>query len=171
MLSSALHPRLTLPLPSTEPTITMAGPPSITGRRSARPSAFRPATTGDADELAAWLLEEVAPYEYDAERLMEAAYTRLRALKIEPPTPGRLNRLVRSSLRSYDEHFCETTLDRLSESSIVEMDALLSEPDVPEDAAGDGADDVSSYRKQPTLARLRNDPGRASAESVPRRDR
>ena len=127
---------------------------------------FRPATTGDADELAAWLLEEVAPYEYDAERLMEAAYTRLRALKIEPPTPGRLNRLVRSSLRSYDEHFCETTLDRLSESSIVEMDALLSEPDVPEDAAGDGADDVSSYRKQPTLARLRNDPGRASAESA-----
>ena len=56
---------------------------------------FRPATSGDADELAGWLLEEVAPYEYDAERLKEAAYTRLRSLKIEPPTPGRVDRLVR----------------------------------------------------------------------------
>lgn len=70
---------------------------------------FRPATTGDADELAAWLLE-VAPYEYGAERLKEAAYTRLRSLKIEPPTTGRVDRLVRSTLRSYDERFCKTTL-------------------------------------------------------------
>jgi len=60
---------------------------------------FRPATTGDADELAAWLLEEVAPYEYDAERLKGAAYARLRALKIEPPTPGRLDRLARARLQ------------------------------------------------------------------------
>lgn len=90
---------------------------------------FRPATTRDADELAAWLLEEVSPHEYDAERLKEAAYTRLRALKIEPPTPGRVDRLVRSSLRSYDERFCEATLGRLSENSVAEMDALLSEPD------------------------------------------
>ena len=126
---------------------------------------FSPATTEDAGELAAWLLEEVAPYEYDAERLMEAAYTRLRALKVEPLTPGRLNRLVRSALRSYDERFCETTLERLSENSVAEMDALLSEPDVSEDPAGDGAGGETSG-SQPTLARLRNDPGRASAESA-----
>lgn len=127
---------------------------------------FRPATTGDAGELATWLLEEVAPYEYDAERLTEAASTRLRSLKIEPPTPGRLNRLVRSALRSYDERFCQTTLERLSESSIVEMDALLSEPDVSEDSASAGAGGGASGQKLPTLARLRNDPGRASAESA-----
>ena len=54
---------------------------------------FRPATIGDAEELASWLLEEVAPQEYDAVRLKEAAYARLRALKIEPPTPGRVDRL------------------------------------------------------------------------------
>jgi hypothetical protein len=130
---------------------------------------FRPATTADADDLAAWLLEEVAPYEYDAERLKEAAYARLRALKIEPPTPGRVERLIRSALRSYDERFCETTLERLSENSIVEMDALLSEPEVPEETASEGSDGCSSGtsgRGKPTLARLRNDPGRASAESA-----
>jgi TnpA family transposase len=129
--------------------------------------AFRPATTGDAEGLASWLLEEVAPYEYDAGRLQEAAYARLRALKIEPPTPGRVDRLVRSSLRNYDGRFCRATLGRLSRSSVAEVDALLSEPDVPEDAARDAAGSRgSSARKQPTLARLRNDPGRASAESA-----
>ena len=127
---------------------------------------FRPVTAADASELAAWLLEEVAPYEYDMEYLKEAAYTRLRSLKIEPPTPGRVDRLVRSSLRSYDERFCETTLGRLSESTLAEMDALLSEPDVRENAASDSVDGGVSSRKRPTLARLRNDPGRASAESA-----
>lgn len=127
---------------------------------------FRPATSQDADGLGEWLLEEVAPQEYDAERLWEAAYTRLRALRIEPPTPGRVDRLVRSSLRSYDERFREATLGRLSHGSVAEMDALLSEPDVPEDAASDSLGGGTSVREQPTLARLRNDPGRASAESA-----
>ncbi len=45
---------------------------------------FRPATAGEAEELAEALLAEAAPYEYDAERLKGAACTRLRALKIEP---------------------------------------------------------------------------------------
>ena len=130
---------------------------------------FRPATAADADELAAWLLQEVAPYEYDAERLKEASYTRLRALKIEPPTPGRVDRLVRSALRSYDERFCQVTLRRLSRNSIAEMDALLSNPDVPEDVPEDVAGGDAGGRpsgSQPTLARLRNDPGRASAKSA-----
>lgn len=48
---------------------------------------------------------------------------------------------------------------------MAEMDELLSEPDVREAAAGDGASGVASG-SQPTLARLRNDPGRASAESA-----
>lgn len=63
---------------------------------------FRPATADDADELAAWPLEEVASYEYDAEQLKEADYACLRSLRIEPPTLGRVDRLVCSALRSYD---------------------------------------------------------------------
>jgi hypothetical protein len=109
------------------------------------------------------LLEEGAPYEYDAERLKEAAYARLRSLKIEPPTPTRVDRLVRSSLRSYDERFCDTTPGRLSENTVAEIDALLSETGVPEDATGDGAGGGLSVRKQLTLARLRTDPGQATS--------
>lgn len=73
---------------------------------------------------------------------------------------------MRSALRSYDEQFCEATLERLSDNTIAEMNALLSEPDVTEDTAGGDARDSVSSQKEPTLARLRNDPGRASAESA-----
>ena len=59
---------------------------------------FRPTTAQDAQELAGWLFAEVAPLEYYTERIEEAAYTRLHALKIEPPSAGRVQRLVRSAL-------------------------------------------------------------------------
>ena len=123
---------------------------------------FRQATVEDAEELREWLLEEVAPREYDAERLRDAAYTHLRALKVEPPTPGRVERAVRSALNRYDERFCRTTLERLSQSALVEIDALLSEPDLAEESV----DGNVLGREEPTLARLRADPGRAGLEGA-----
>ncbi|MGF1470117.1 MAG: Tn3 family transposase [Rubrobacteraceae bacterium] len=123
---------------------------------------FRQATVDDAQGLAEWLLEEVAPREYDAERLMEAAYARLRILKVEPPTSGRVERVVRSALRSYDERFCETTLGRLSDNAVAEMDALPSGTDAAEDEASSGLAELN----EPTLARLRSDPGRAGVEGA-----
>lgn len=123
---------------------------------------FRQATVDDAQELAEWLLEEVAPREYDAERLMEAAYARLHALKVEPPTSGRIERVVRSALRSYDERFCETTLGRLSDNAVAEMDALLSGTDMAKDEA---SSDLAGL-DEPTLTRLRSDPGRAGVEGA-----
>ena len=130
---------------------------------------FRPATVEDAENLSDWLLEEVAPREYDAERLAEAARFRLRALKIEPPTPGRLERAARSSLRRYDERFREQTLSRLSPRALAELDALVPGPDalhgIP--PGPDGANEAG-FRKaeEAALSRLRADPGRASLESA-----
>lgn len=87
---------------------------------------------------------------------------RLRALKVEPPTPSRVERIVRSALRRYDERFCETTLGRLSETTLVEMDALISEPD----ALEDGVDGNAPGLEEPTLSRLGSDPGRAGVEGT-----
>ena len=127
---------------------------------------FRQATVEDAEELAEWLLEEVAPREYDAQRLKDAAYTRLRTLKVEPPTPGRIERVVRSALGRYDESFCCTTLERLSQSTLAGMDALLLEPGVVEGAVEDEAGNDASGREEPTLSRLRADPGRVGVEGA-----
>ena len=126
---------------------------------------FRPATVEDAEELAGWLLAEVAPLEYDVERIEGVARDRLSALKIEPPSAGRVRRLARSALSRYDDRFCETTLGRLSEDSLAELYALLGEPDAPEDEEGIHPPDPSRW-EEPTLARLRADPGRAGVEGA-----
>lgn len=39
------------------------------------------------------------------------AKERFRQLKIAPPTQARVDRLVRSAIRTYEEHFCTSTLD------------------------------------------------------------
>ena len=130
---------------------------------------FRPAMAGDADALADWLLEEAAPREYDPERLKEAASARLRALKVEPPTPGRVERATRSALRRYDERFRERTLSRLPPGAIAELDALLLGPDALRGAppGPDGADEARLREaEEATLSRLRADPGRASLQSA-----
>ncbi len=130
---------------------------------------FRPATLGDADALADWLQEEVAPREYDPQRLVEAAYARLRALKVEPPTPGRVERAARSALRRYDERFREQTLSRLSSETLAEIDALLLGSNALHGAlvGPEGADGARSREaEEATLSRLRADPGRASLNSA-----
>ena len=127
---------------------------------------FRPATVEDAEALAAWLSEEAAPREYDLERLKDAAYARLRALKVEPPTPERVERAARSALRRYDERFRQRTLLRLPPRAIAELDALLLGPDALQGAPL-GADEARLREaEEATLSRLRADPGRASLESA-----
>jgi hypothetical protein len=130
---------------------------------------FRPATVEDTDALADWLLGEVAPREYGLERLIEAAYARLRALKVEPPTPQCVERAARSALRRYDERFRERTLSRLSPKTLAELDALLLGPDSSHGArpGSDPPDGTPSLEaEEATLSRLRADPGRASLESA-----
>ena len=131
---------------------------------------FRPATAEDADALAEWLSEEVGAREYDLERMREAAYVRLRAFKVEPPTAGRIERATRSALRRYDERFREQTLARLPPEALAELDALLLGPHnalhgTP--VGQDGADGAPPREaEEATLSRLRADPGRASLASA-----
>ncbi len=61
---------------------------------------FREATMQDADDLAAWLGREVLPHDQRPEHLHAAVYARCRAGQIEPPSAGRLDRLIRSALRA-----------------------------------------------------------------------
>lgn len=46
---------------------------------------FRAATVEDAEDLTAWLRDEMLPREHQQEPLLEAAYGRCRFLRLEPP--------------------------------------------------------------------------------------
>lgn len=129
---------------------------------------FREATTQDGEDVAGWLLEEVLPREQDTEKLRAAFYERCRALKIEPPTPGRVDRLVASAARRFEERFCASVFDRLSEDALLKMDALLATERGTDNVAFDDPVPVAEQypMRRSVLAWVKADPGRASLESV-----
>lgn len=86
---------------------------------------FREATADDADEVGRWLLEVVLPQERDAERLREAVRRRYRERRVEPPSPGRVERLIASAARAHHERFCGVVHARLSPGALLSIDALL----------------------------------------------
>ena len=73
---------------------------------------FREATVQDGDELAAWLGQEVLAQEHRPERLQAAVYARCRACHLEPPAAARIDRLIRSALRTYEDRLYQRVLAR-----------------------------------------------------------
>ncbi|HEY9741784.1 MAG TPA: Tn3 family transposase [Coleofasciculaceae cyanobacterium] len=125
---------------------------------------FREAKVADAASLTEWLAAQVLAYDLKIESLQKAAYQRLRALKIEPPTPERLERITRSAMRTFEERFCATTVLSLSPATIERLDALLK-PDVSDTDTQAGIEESSSTLTTP-LAALKADPGRIGLDSL-----
>lgn len=118
---------------------------------------FREATLDDTDALARWLEGQVFALEHRPDRLLMAARERCRSLRIEPPSPDRLDRLVRSVVHRHEEAWCNGLLARLPSATPAGLDALLKAPN--SDAIG-GRDS-----RAPLLA-LRAGAGHASLQSV-----
>lgn len=74
---------------------------------------FRETTVEDAFELTKWLQEKVLAYDRQESHLQAAAYQRLRELKVEPPSPDRMERLIRSAVHTCEETFCSTIFEQL----------------------------------------------------------
>jgi len=121
---------------------------------------FREATLDDAEALGRWLDSQVLALERRPDRLLAAAREWCRSQKLEPPSPERLERLVRSVLHRHEDAFCAALLTRLPPKAAVGLDALLRPP-VPGEAGGD-ADEA----RPPPLVALRNGTGQASLQSV-----
>lgn len=117
---------------------------------------FRAATVQDGHDLVAWLLTQDVIYDQHRAHVAAGLYTRCRALQLEPPTPDRVDRLVRSAMQAAEERLCATILSRLSAPVLVELDLLVNPspaeavPAIVEDAV--------------PLHALKTDPGRVSLE-------
>ena len=86
---------------------------------------FRESTDEDAATLAGWLEGQALDLERRHDRLAAAARERCRALRLEPLSPERLERLVRSALHRQEEAFCAAVLARLPPETRAGLDALL----------------------------------------------
>lgn len=64
---------------------------------------FRECSVADAEKLAAWLAATVCERERRPEQVLAALLEHCRDEQIEPPVEGRLERIVRSALRSSEQ--------------------------------------------------------------------
>jgi hypothetical protein len=74
---------------------------------------FREATVADAEALGAWLRDHAVAETRDLGGLAERMEERCRALRIEPPTPDRVGRIVRGAVRAYEDRLHATIHARL----------------------------------------------------------
>ena len=122
---------------------------------------FREATVEDGEALTAWLVEHVLPHDLHPDHLRDQILERCRSSRIEPLTPERTDRLVRSALHTFETRFCAATCQRLPPPVRERLEALL----LPEPSA-------ASDPREPlepgwaVLTGLLADPGPANLESL-----
>ncbi len=101
---------------------------------------FRETTVQDVETITQWLIESVLPHQRQEVALQEAIYDRCRDQRMEPPTPQRIERIIRSALRTADEQFYAETMAKLSSTTRIHLDALLkttyTEQDTDDESVG-----------------------------------
>jgi len=102
---------------------------------------FREATLDDTEALGRWLDGQTLALERRPDRLLTAARERCRSQHLEPSSPERLERLVRSVLHRHEDAFCAALLARLPPETTAGLNALLHPPDPSE--MGDNDEGVS----------------------------
>jgi Domain of unknown function (DUF4158) len=116
---------------------------------------FRQVTLADEDHLTEWLTENVAVRERRVDRVTAAAVARFADERIELPTSGRLQRIVRSSLHNAEQRWAETIWERLSPETRNNLAALI-------DSVND--DDVRG--QDSLLGLVKSAPGNVSLDSM-----
>lgn len=123
----------------------------------------RESTIQDAKEVTTWPVSHALPQDHQLEHLKVTAYTRFRELQLEPPTPDRMEWLVRSALRTYEQQFCAAIHAKLTPQTLLQMDALLrtaADTGQESDAENDGVFVRSAFHE------LKLDPGPLTLGSV-----
>ncbi|MGH3921402.1 MAG: DUF4158 domain-containing protein [Pseudonocardiaceae bacterium] len=87
---------------------------------------FRECSVADADKLTEWLVMNVTQAERSAERVREELLARCQEERIEPPTGGRIDRIVRSALHRGEELLFAQVAVCLPESVRARLFALVA---------------------------------------------
>jgi integrase len=90
---------------------------------------FRECTVADAEELTGWLAGDYAQKERRYELVRDALLAECRARSIEPPTPDRVERIVRSGLHQAEKLLAARIAGRLPADVAARLLALVKVPD------------------------------------------
>jgi hypothetical protein len=86
---------------------------------------FREATVAAGETLVTWLGAQSLPTTRRPDHLKEAVIHRCRALRIEPPTSERLDRLLRSAVHREDTRVGTERLHRLSATTQGQLERIF----------------------------------------------
>lgn len=99
---------------------------------------FRECSVAGADKLIDWLAVNVAHAERQSDRVREELLKQCRTERIEPPTSGRITRIVRSALHNAEETWFAKIAARLDAEATARVLALIA----PEGDAGEAQQEV-----------------------------
>ncbi len=120
---------------------------------------FREAGVADGRALEVWLVKEGLEQEQRPERIreaaMEAVLGRCRALRIEPPGPERLKRIVNDAVNRHESEFTHRVFQSIPPSVIERLDAILQ----PQPGEGEEVE-WTDWQS------LKSEPGKAGLESI-----
>lgn len=117
---------------------------------------FRTSTVSDAEEMVDWLKAEIIPNEQRIEPITEIVYQRFRELQIEPPTEGRVERLIKSAIASHETDFCNQTFSKLTTQTLEKIDILLTTNEIEDSESGKSP---AEKLRTSDFAFLKTDPG------------
>ncbi|UJB73317.1 DUF4158 domain-containing protein (plasmid) [Acaryochloris sp. 'Moss Beach'] len=118
----------------------------------------RPTQRSDKQSLMTWLKAKILPLGLQINAIREQAYQQLRHLKLEPPSPKELTRLIGSATNQHEREFCRTIAGQLPIQTRKKMDDLLKT-----DSLRNGEE--NQYRPS-EFNRLKADPGRLGLKSL-----
>ncbi|MEM9092449.1 MAG: DUF4158 domain-containing protein, partial [Cyanobacteria bacterium P01_F01_bin.53] len=85
---------------------------------------FHRMRTSEFDSLRQWLIDKVVPQAINERRLKALLYEELRVRKIEPPTDGRIERLINSAHRQFERQLCDSVVEQLPAKCRQALDKL-----------------------------------------------
>lgn len=113
---------------------------------------IKKATDKDIEEMVDWLRAKVLSQESNFEHLLALVEQRFFQLQIETPSDNRLERLIRSASRQFEDKLFETISSSLSDDSRLKIDHLIE--------TSDKENQDGSYDKASLFSYLNSDPGR-----------
>jgi hypothetical protein len=87
---------------------------------------FRPISATDSEQLQGWLAREVVPEDQDPNHLRLSVLEWCREHRIEPPTNNRIDRLIGSAVRTFENKFFKGIKSKLLPKTLSRLDEVLN---------------------------------------------
>jgi len=118
---------------------------------------YRLPTAEDAEAIIDWIKSEILPFDHNPYHLTEAAIDWCQRNRVEPPTKGRLERIIRSAANTYENDLFKQIHDNISEIALNQIDQFF-------EVNTKNTDDKNSKIEQESISlnTLKSDPGRTS---------